>query len=441
MTETIIAPASPGGRGGVAVIRISGKEASHIGKKLCSSLPKPWSLKPCFVVNNQKEIIDQGLVVFFRAPKSYTGEDVVEIHCHGNPLIVDSVVSSGVFFGARLAEPGEFTKRAFLNNKIDLAQAESVADLIASETSQALKGASSSLMGGFSSSINSLVDGLVECRVFVEAVLDFPEEGVDKLGYSGVDGVLGILEKDLSVLEGLIKGSGIGLRLREGAGVVLIGPPNCGKSTLLNYLSGGDVAIVSEEPGTTRDLVKASVNLSGLPVELVDTAGFRSGVTSSVEREGIERAKKEVSRADFVLVMSVVGEEFSFVPDNDVPYVRVFNKSDLFEKKDLTSVEGVFFISAKTGDGVGALVQEVHKGVGFDLSIEVPVLARRRHLEALKGARGFYLNSINAIKLKRGLELAAEEMRGAQRVLGEITRPVSSDDLLDKIFSEFCIGK
>ena len=299
MEETVVAPATPSGRGGVSIVRISGPEASLIGVSLCGELPQPWSFKPCSILSGGGGVLDSGLVVFFAAPKSYTGEDVVEIHCHGNPLIVDSIVAEVVSLGARIAEPGEFTKRAFLNDKIDLAQAESVADLIAAQTSSALVAASSSLSGAFSALVNKTIDGVVGVRVVVEACLDFSdEESVSVFDEQKTLVRKGLVES-LGVVGSLLDASRLGSKMREGLGVVLLGPPNCGKSTLLNALAKEDVAIVSDAPGTTRDLLRVVLDLGGLPVEFVDTAGLHEDTEEAVEVEGMRRA---VSAVDLSLI-------------------------------------------------------------------------------------------------------------------------------------------
>ena len=287
MEETIVAPATPAGRGGVSIIRVSGKEARVVGLSLCGELPEPWCFKPCSVLGEAGDLIDSGLVVFFSDHKSYTGADVVEIHCHGNPQIVDSIVAAAVFFGARVAEPGEFTKRAFLNEKIDLAQAESVADLIAAQTTSALVAAHSSLSGEFSRLVNKTIDKVVAARVLVEACLDFSdEESVSVFEDRKQEIRLGI-KGGLDDVSLLLDGSRVGSKMREGLRVVILGPPNCGKSTLLNRLAREDVAIVSDSPGTTRDLLRVTLDLGGLPVEFVDTAGLRTDAVDEVEIVGL----------------------------------------------------------------------------------------------------------------------------------------------------------
>ena len=420
MEETVVAPATPSGRGGVSIVRISGPSAPHIGEGLCGELPSPWCFKPCLISGGDEKKLDTGLVVFFAAPRSYTGEDVVEIHCHGNPLIVDSIVAEAVLLGARIAEPGEFTKRAFLNDKIDLAQAESVADLIAAQTSSALVAASSSLSGDFSELINKTIDGVVDVRVVVEACLDFSDE----------ESVSVFDEKKSFVRQGIL----------DSLGVVILGPPNCGKSTLLNALAKEDVAIVSNTPGTTRDLLRVVLDLGGLPVEFIDTAGLHEDTEEVVEVEGMRRAVSAVDGADLVVLMSCVGEVFNPPIKPSTKTLRVFNKIDIFPDKNPSKIPGVC-ISALTGENLEGFVEAVFSCFGVGSGIEVPVLARRRHLGFLEKALDSLGSALSVLDGGGDLVLVAEDLKEVQSRLGFITRPVTSDELLGGIFSEFCIGK
>ena len=441
LKETIVASATPPGRGGISVVRISGKNSSLIGSRLCGKLPRPWSFKPCSVLGSDKSMIDSGLVVFFKSPKSYTGEDVVEIHCHGNPVVVDSIISSALSFGARVAEPGEFTKRAFLNGKIDLAQAESVADLIAAQTASAVVAANSSLSGKFSLAVGDTIKRLVKVRVQVEACFDFPDEGGSFGSHNEITGVLGLLNKEVVLLEGLLSSSRVGCQLREGACVVVVGPPNCGKSTLLNRLAGEDRAIVSSSPGTTRDPIRVGVDLGGLPVELIDTAGLRSDGFEGVEKEGMKRAVAASADANLILIMSEVGKDFCPPFDFEQKSIRVFNKTDLLPEVDFSNEKNTLYISALKGFGIDELVRVLYRELGVDSEVEAPVLARRRHLSSLEGALFCLKAAVGLLEKGSAFELVAEELLGAQKELGQITSPVSSDDLLGEIFSTFCIGK
>ncbi len=432
--STIIAPASAPGRGGISVIRISGPESLGVGERLCGKLEEPWRFKRCKITSQSGVVLDTGLVVFFESPYSYTGEDVVEVHCHGNPRLVDLIVAEGVASGARVAKPGEFTKRAYLNNKIDLAQAESVADLIGAQTEEAALAAQSSLSGKFSSDINACIDSLVASRVFIEASLDFPEEetGDENLNEVGLE-----IKKQLSFVETSLSSAKRGALLREGFGVVIVGPPNAGKSTLLNALAQKDLAITSGLPGTTRDSIKVELNLGGVVVELVDTAGLRESPDNEIEEEGIKRARSELEEASLVLCVFDVAKQEEIEPINK-DTIKVFNKCDLLEEVPDTN-GGEVFISAETGLGLDNLVELILVKLG--LGEETALLSRRRHVVCLQECQASLLKAVSSFDEGEGLELVAESLLSAQNSLGKITRPVSSDDLLGEIFSEFCIGK
>ena len=431
--ETIVAPATAPGRSGVAVIRISGPLALEIGRSLCGEISEPMFLKPCSVKNANKKTIDRGLVVFFKGPVSYTGEDVIEIHCHGNPVIVDLVIKEALLLGARVAEPGEFTKRSFLNDKIDLAQAESVADLIAAQNDSAVLGANASLSGEFSNKINVCITTLVNLRVIVEATIDFPDEETPD---EDLLSLIKSVNDQLGFISDLIDGSKQGALMREGIKVVILGAPNVDKSTLLNCFAKENLAIVSDTPGTTRDLISVNVNLGGVPVEFVDTAGPHAGSKDLIEIEGMKRAKAAVKNSDLVLELVDVRDFYNF-KRLDGESLLVFNKKDLLKE---AVGEGIF-ISASSGDGVAVLIDEIVKSIGLHPGIEIPALSRRRHILCLENARDNLEESVFLLKDKSSLELVAECLLSAQTNLGEITNPVSSDDLLGKIFSEFCIGK
>ena len=435
MTEsTIIAPASAPGRGSVSVIRISGPGSLAVAESLCGRLEEPWKFKRCKITNRGGGVLDTGLVVFFKSPHSYTGEDVVEVHCHGNPRLVDLIVAEGVAYGARIAEPGEFTKRAYLNNKIDLAQAEGVADLIEAQTEEAVLAANSSLSGKFSSDINSCIDSLVASRVFVEASLDFPEEetGDDDLNGVGLE-----IKKQLSFIEASLSSAKKGVLVREGFSVVIVGPPNAGKSTLLNALSQKDLAITSGTPGTTRDSIRVELNLGGVVVELVDTAGLRKSPDNEIEEEGMKRARSALEEASLVLCVFDVTKEEEMEPINK-DTIKVFNKCDLLTEVPDTG-SGEVFVSAETGLGLDNLVELILVKLG--LGEETALLSRRRHVVCLQECQADLSKAVCSFEEGEGLELVAESLLSAQNSLGKITRPLSSDDLLGEIFSEFCIGK
>ena len=432
--ETIIAPATAPGRSGVAVIRVSGPLALEIGRTICGEISQPMFLRPCSIKNSDKKTVDRGLVVFFKGPASYTGEDVVEIHCHGNPIIVDLIIKEALVLGARVAEPGEFTKRSFLNDKIDLAQAESVADLIAAQTDSAVLGANTSLSGEFSSKINNCIGALIDLRVVVEAAIDFPDEETPD---EDVQSLVKSANDQIQFISDLIKSSEQGALIREGLRVVILGAPNVGKSTLLNCFAKENLAIVSNTPGTTRDLISANTNLGGVPVEFVDTAGLRVDSQDSIEIEGMKRAKKAIETSNLVLEI-VDARDFHDFVRLDENSLLVFNKMDLLEGE--VPGEGVF-VSASMGEGILDLIEEIMKTAGLHPGVEIPALSRRRHILCLENAKESLEESVSLLNDKSSLELVAECLLSAQTNLGEITNPVSSDDLLGEIFSEFCIGK
>ena len=434
--DTIVAPATAPGRSGVAVIRLSGPLSFKIGKLLCGGLANPMFLKPCSVKNSSQQTIDSGLVVCFKGPASYTGEDVIEIHCHGNPVIVDLIIKEALSLGARVAEPGEFTKRSFLNGKIDLAQAESVADLIAAQTDSAVLGANASLAGDFSKEVVRCIESLVGLRVVVEAALDFPDEETSD---EEVGGLVAAVENQISFLDNLTQNAKQGVLMREGIRVVILGAPNVGKSTLLNCFAKENLAIVSDGPGTTRDLISVSVNLGGVPVEFVDTAGIHTKTQDPVEIEGMTRARKATESSDVILEVVDV-RNISKFERLDKKSILVFNKIDLL-KGDVLNSSGGAFISAANGSGLTELIDLIIESAGLKPGVEVPALSRRRHIHCLDRATINLKESAALLKDNGLLELVAESLLSAQINLGEITNPISSDALLGEIFSEFCIGK
>jgi tRNA modification GTPase len=442
--DAIAAVATPIGRGGIAVIRLSGPNLGPLLRELVKREVQPRHATLAKFHSANAEIIDHGLVLFFPAPQSYTGEDVVEVHAHGGLVVVQMLLARCLELGTRIAEPGEFTKRAYLNDKLDLAQAEAVADLINATTTEAARCAVRSLEGEFSDRIEHLVRSLTELRVLVEATLDFPEEEIDFIEKAGVREKLA----DLKVAIGeVIDASRQGSLLREGIHVVLAGQPNVGKSSLLNRLAGAERAIVTELPGTTRDTIREMINLRGVPLHLIDTAGLRVA-QDPVEKIGISRSHDAISTADIVLwIADVTRPETAEI---DVPLINrlagnvskilVINKIDLVGAATAIGAESnevVVAVSAKTGEGLEALKDTMLKAAGWGNG-EGVFLARERHLQALKlGARHFDA----AVERIGQLELCAEELRLAQNALASIAGGMTADDLLGKIFSQFCIGK
>jgi len=403
---------------------------------MCGELPEPWHFKKTTIKSSDSNVLDSGMVVFFESPHSYTGDDVVEFHCHGNPVVVSLIIEEAVRLGAVVAEPGEFTKTAFLNDKIDLAQAESVADLISAQSKSAVVAANSSLSGDFSKKINLLLDGIVTARVLVEASIDFPEDELD-------EGLLSEIHENLITqskgIESILENVKEGVKLRDGYSVAIVGPPNAGKSTLLNTLAKENIAITSEIPGTTRDLVRAQVDVGGVLIEFVDTAGVRPDPENTIEREGINRSQEVIGKSNLSLLVQDVTDQKGF----DVElgsFISVMNKSDLlFEQTPNKS--DVVYLSCTTGSGVKELLKAIQSKLGIDEGAETAFLSRKRHEICLKEGQALIEDSIVSLNEGRSLELVAESLRSAHQVLGEILRPMTADDLLGEIFSEFCIGK
>lgn len=424
-------------------MRISGPNAENIANGLLGELPPARVATHREFTDATGAPIDNGIVLYFPAPGSFTGENVVELHGHGGPVVVSLVVDAAVALGARIAEPGEFTKRAFLNDKMDLAQAEAVADLIGSGTEQAARAALRSLTGAFSERVSQVATEVERLRLFVEAAIDFPEEEVDFLSDEQLQSAIVAADESF---EKLIAQASVGRVLRDGYRVVIIGKPNAGKSSLMNRLSGEDTAIVTEVAGTTRDILREQINIDGLAVELVDTAGLRND-PDRIEAEGIRRAREALQSADAVLWIqdatdSESGELNEELP-RDIPIIVVRNKIDLTNERagvDASDPQRVR-LCAKSGDGLDELRTQIRRLAGYKDLGEQTVTARRRHVDAMRRAREHFLAGRKALAEERAGEVFAEELRLAHRALGEITGSTSSDDLLGMIFTEFCIGK
>ncbi len=448
MTDTIAAVSTPPGRGGIGIVRVSGPRAGAVARAVAGRLPEPRVAISARFLAGDGETLDTGIVLWFPGPHSYTGEDTLELQGHGGPVVLDRVAGRVLSLGARPARPGEFTERAFLNGKLDLAQAEAVADLIDAATHEAARLARRSLDGALSERVNAAVAELVEIRAFVEGALDFPDEEVPDLPEDLLTERLGGVRAAVAAARGV---AARGSLLREGFGVVIVGRPNVGKSSLLNRLVGRERAIVTEVPGTTRDTLHEPVQVDGLPLRVVDTAGLHP-TDDPVERIGIERTWAAVEDADAVL--AVVDDRRGLedadraildrIPDR-VPRVVVHNKIDLsgFRAGERESGAGFFRIrlSAKTGEGVERLCERLKALAGYEPGAEGLFMARRRHLAALDEALAALDEARRGGDEGAGSELVAEDLRLAQRALGEITGEFTTEDLLDRIFATFCIGK
>jgi tRNA modification GTPase len=448
-TDIIAAIATPPGRGGIGIVRISGKNLQQIAQVILGALPKKRHASLSKFRDETGLIIDQGVAIYYPSPHSYTGEDVLELQGHGGPAVMNMLLSCCLAAGARLAQPGEFTLRAFLNNKLDLAQAESVADVIDASTSEAVRCAMRSLQGEFSAVIHALTQALIDLRLVVEAALDFPEE---ETGYLQQADVYNKLKNIQAQLEQVFTSAQQGSLLREGVHVVLVGSPNVGKSSLMNRLAREEVAIVTETPGTTRDAIRETIQIEGVPLHLIDTAGLRE-TGDEVEKIGIARAWAAIEKGGLVLLLtdSRLGwnagdqEILDRLPVG-VPLIRVFNKIDLLKevpriKEEKGKLE--IYLSAKTGAGIELLRQQLLRIVGWrqHSTCEGLFMARRRHLWALAEAKKHLERAIILTEEKTQPELLAEELRLVQQTLSSITGEFSADDLLGEIFSRFCIGK
>lgn len=441
--DTIAAIATAQGRGGVGVIRVSGLDIEALICGILGQIPQPRYATFSNFKGAAGDTIDQGIALYFPAPHSYTGEYVLELQGHGGVAVLQLLLQRCIELGARLAQPGEFTKRAFLNNKLDLTQAESVADLIEANTSEAARSAMRSLRGEFSEAIHILVDKLVRLRMLVEAMLDFPEEDVEPVNIKQRDDLL----SDLCLrLNHTLKTAKQGSLLREGAHVVIVGQPNAGKSSLINRLSGEEVALVSDIPGTTRDVIRQVIQISGVPLHIMDTAGLREP-QDAVEVLGVERTQQSMRQADLILVLldankGITAQDEKILSElpTGIPRLLAFNKIDLIsaDKSALNEEDGNIYLSVKTGAGMDVLRNQLLRTLGWRDQESGAFMARARHLQALMQAKNHLALACEEVAR---VELFAEELRNAQQMLNEITGEFTSDDLLGEIFSRFCIGK
>lgn len=445
--ETIAAIATPGGRGGIGIVRISGTGCLDIARELTGRTPQPRFAEYCTFRGADAAAIDQGIMLYFLRPGSYTGEDVLELHGHGGHVVMHMLLRRVLALGARLARPGEFTERAFINGKIDLVQAEAVADLIDSLSEAAARSALRSLGGAFSGRIRRLRDALIQIRVVAEAVLDFPEEDVAAVPGAGVEQQLGAWLRDL---DRVVAAARSGSVLREGLRVAIIGAPNVGKSSLLNRLTDSDRAIVHAYPGTTRDTLEEAIIVGGIRMQIIDTAGIRNA-GDPVEEEGVRRSYRAMEGADVVVEVGefgaaedeLVATALRQLPER-VKRLRVRNKIDLAGRApavEITARGCCIDLSARTGAGVDLLLDALRHEGGQGIAAEDAVLARARHLSELVAARAAVARGLEGWRMGRAAELLAEELRLGQECLARITGEYTPDDLLGEIFSRFCIGK
>jgi tRNA modification GTPase len=445
--DTIAAIATPPGRGGIGVVRISGPATATIAQAVLGHLPTARVASYRVFRDAEGQPIDRGLALFFHAPHSYTGEDILELHGHGGPIVLDALLARVIESGARIARPGEFTERAFINGKLDLAQAEAVADIIDAGSREAVRAAFRSLEGEFSRRVHESIELVTRLRIFVEAAIDFPEEEIDFLSDGRVASELATID---TALAQLFEGARQGSVLHDGMTVVLAGPPNAGKSSLLNALAQRETAIVSPVPGTTRDVLKEYLHIDGMPLHLIDTAGLRAS-GDEIETEGVRRARTQMENADRVLfVIDATSQDVGALHEArahlpaDIPCTLVRNKVDLLgAAPSIDDPNGTVAItlSAKTGAGLDLLRTHLKDCMGMQNVGTGTFSARRRHLDAIARARAHVEHGQTVLATRRAGELLAEELRQAQQALAEITGEFTSDDLLGRIFTEFCIGK
>jgi tRNA modification GTPase len=445
--NTIAAISTAQGQGGIGIVRLSGNDALKIAKKICSGTITPRHVGFHNFQDESQEILDQGIALYFVNPHSFTGEDVIELHGHGGQAVLEGILGLCIKYGAKLAEPGEFTKRAYLNNKIDLAQAESVIDVINATTLQAVKSASYSLSGKFSSKINSLLEKIISLRVYVEACIDFPEEEIDFLEQGKVIEKLHNIIAEIDAIFAVARQSEL---LKNGINLVLIGQPNVGKSSLLNALAGTEKAIVTKIPGTTRDLITSQISIKGIPINVIDTAGLRE-TENEVEKLGIKKTWEAIQTAHAALLLVDItkgsGDYEEFILNKlpkDIKKIHIFNKIDLVTREasvENNDNETIIYLSAKLENGIDLLKNTIIERVSDNFhqdSEQSVILARSRHIYALNNVRQAVTK---ALINKESSELLAEELMQAQHELSTITGDFTNDDLLGKIFSSFCIGK
>ncbi len=463
--DTISAIATPQGRGGIGIIRVSGPNTSNIAQQICGALPEPRTATNAQFKDAEDNVIDNGIALFFPSPNSFTGEDVLELQGHGGIAVLNSLLRTTLNAGARIARPGEFTERAFLNDKLDLLQAEAVADIIDANSEQAVRSALRTLQGVFSAHVHQLVQKLTSIRVHVEAAIDFSDEDIDVIGDNAVSESLSDL---LDLLHTIFRQATQGALLHDGIALVIAGAPNAGKSSLLNAFARADSAIVTDIPGTTRDLLKEQISIDGLPVHITDTAGLRQS-EDAVEVEGVRRARDAISKADRILLVidgsvdqlsaDSIEQNLNLLSDEQNPaqwFVENADRLSLVVNK-VDRVDGVepgvastnyqdkvlptFHTAAKLGLGVDAIEEWLKSSCGYESDSENAFIARERHLQALEQTKSLIEKAVLGVSEQSHLELVAEDLRLAQQCLGSITGETTSDDLLGEIFSSFCVGK
>lgn len=455
--DTIAAIATASGKGGIGVLRISGAKAREIGERIGGQTLTPRYAHYCNFIDNQNKVIDEGIAIYFSAPNSFTGEDVVELQAHGSHILLDLLLNEALQQGARLARPGEFSERAYLNDKIDLVQAEAIADIIESSSVSASLSALKSLQGEFSNQINALVENITQLRIYVEAAIDFPEEEIDFVSDQQVSNSLSALIRSVETINQSAKR---GCLLNSGLNVLILGKPNAGKSSLLNALAGRDQAIVTAQAGTTRDVLRETIEIDGLPLKIIDTAGLRAS-DDEIEQEGIRRAANESSMADIILYMQDISDDTVnpfpekatlmaelakhqiFLPQESL-LVLINNKIDLTTSAPEIQHDGdypIIWLSAKHQSGMKLLANYIKDYFGLSNTTENSFTARRRHLACLQRALQSLLKGQRQLQQHQAGELLAEDLRNAQDALGEITGKIIADELLGEIFSSFCIGK